>query len=59
MPDNFPGVNLEDIHLYDMYEDDTTYLDGSLAGKIEYDETPVMTTILDREVPMPEVKKIM
>ena len=55
LPDDFPDVNLEDMPLHDMYEDNTTYVEGGLAGNTEDKNTPAMDTGLDREFPMPEV----
>ena len=41
-PDEFPGVNLEDKNLYDMYEDDTTDAGVDLTDKSADNEIPVM-----------------
>ena len=41
--------------MYEMYEDDSTDLEGGLEGKTEDDEDPVIATGLYREVAMPEV----
>ena len=54
-PDDFPRVNLEDTPLYDICEDDTTDVEGGFSGKTKYDEDPDMATLLDRELPTPEV----
>ena len=53
-PYDFPDVNLEDTPLYDMYEDDTTDVEGSLEDKSEVDEIPVTAAGLDRHVPTTE-----
>ena len=47
-PDDFPGVNLEDTPLYDIYEDNTTDLEGGLSGKTKHDWDPDMATGLAR-----------
>ena len=54
LPDAFPDVNLEDTPLYEIYEDDTTYVEVFFPGNNEYNEDPVMATGLDRKVPMTE-----
>ena len=54
-PDDFPDVNLEDTPLYEMYEDDTTDVEGGLTNNTEDDEDPAMDTGLYRKVPTPEV----
>ena len=41
--------------MYEMYEGNTTYVEGGLTGNTEYDEGPDMATGLDREVPTPKV----
>ena len=46
-PDNFPDVNLEDMPLYEMYEDNATDVEGGLEGKTEDDEYPDMATGLE------------
>ena len=56
-PDNYPDVDLEDTPLYEMYEDYTTDLKGGLAGNTKDDEDPAMDTLLDREVPTPELNE--
>ena len=48
LPDDFPGVNLEDTPLYDMHGDDTTDVKGGLEGNNEDDEDPAKATGLDR-----------
>ena len=40
--------------LYDMYKDDTTDAECGLSGSPEDDDTPVMSTELDRNIPTPE-----
>ena len=37
--------------MYEMYEDDSTYLEVGLEGKTEDDEDPVIATGLERKVP--------
>ena len=54
-PEKFPDVDLENRPLYDMYEYDTTDAEGVLAVKNEGNETPIMATGFDHEVPTPEV----
>ena len=54
-PDYFPGVNLEDTPLYEMYEEYSIDEEGILAGNTKDIEDPSMATELDREVPKPEV----
>ena len=56
-PDDFPDVNLEDTPLYEMYEEDTTDVEGIFARKTEDYEDHDMATVLDREVPTPEVNE--
>ena len=58
-PDNFQDVNLEDMPLYEMYQENTTYAEVGLKRKTEDNEDPVMATRLDRNVPTPEVNKNM
>ena len=41
--------------MYEIYEDNTTYAEGGLAGNAEDDEYPVMDNGLDHVVPTPEV----
>ena len=41
--------------MYEMYEGNTTYVEGGLTGNTEYDEGPAMDTGLEREVPTPKV----
>ena len=53
-PDYFPDVNLEDTPLYEIYQDDTTDVEGCLAGNADNDEGTAMVTGLDRKVPTPE-----
>ena len=53
-PDYFPGVNLEDTPLYEMYEEYSIDEEGILAGNTKDIEDPSMATELDREVPKPE-----
>ena len=48
-------MNLEDTPLYEMYEGDTTSVEGGFVGSTENDEDSAMATVLDREVQMPEV----
>ena len=55
--DDFPDVSLEDTPLYEMYEYKTTNAEGGLAGKNEDYEDPVMSTVLYREFPTPEVNE--
>ena len=54
-PDKFTDVNLEDISLYEIYEENKTEAEVGLAGKTKGDEYPVMATGLYRKVPTPEV----
>ena len=54
-PDDFPGVNLEDTLLYDMYEDYTADAEGCLEDKSEDYEITVVANGLDRQVSTPEV----
>ena len=53
-PDSFTDIDLEDIPLYPIHEDDTTYVEDGLTGNTEDDEYRVMATVLDHEVPKPE-----
>ena len=54
-PDNYPGVNLEDTPLYEIYQDDTTNAEGGFAGKTKDDEYTTMAARLDSKVPTPEL----
>ena len=54
-PDDFIDVSLEDTPLYEMYDDDTTDAEVSLADKSKEDEIPVMATGLEHQVPTLEV----
>ena len=54
-PEMFPDINLEDTILYEMYEDDTTDMEGGLSGNTEDYEDPSMDTGLCRKVPTPEL----
>ena len=53
--DDFPGVNLEDAPLYDMYEDDTTNAEGGLADNSGYNEIPLVATGSDHQFPTPKL----
>ena len=41
--------------MYEMYEDDTTSMEGGFVGNTQNDEDSAMATVLDREVQTPEV----
>ena len=56
-PYDFPDINLEDTPLYEMYEENSTDLEGVLAGNTKDDEDPDMATVLDREVTTPELNE--
>ena len=45
-PDDFPDVNLGYTPLYDMWEGDTTDVEGGLSDKIDKYEIPAMSTLL-------------
>ena len=44
--------------MYEMYEDDTTEVEGGFVDKSEENEIPLMATILERQVSTPEVNYI-
>ena len=44
---NFTDINLEDTPIYEMYEDNTTDMEGGFLGKTGDGEDPPMATGLD------------
>ena len=57
-PGDLPDVNLDDTPLYDMYEENNRDVERGFAGENENNETPIMATVFDHEVPTPELNDI-